>query len=115
MSSKYYTEIPNIVNDNLKCPYAFNLYSKYKRIGGDEGRSWVKNEDFAKICGMSESKLRRVRKELEKPQEIFGNKTLIRVQKRKSKKGQNLSDIVTIVDIWDENYKYYIGLNKDDV
>ena len=100
-------EIPNLIDDTIKCPYALRLYLKYKRIAGDGGECWVKNSDLAEQCGMSERKLREAKKYLSTPNPVFGNQPLIYIKKRRNEKGQLKSDVISINEIWVENAYYY--------
>ena len=105
---KYRTEMPNIIDDLELDPYEFRLYNKYKRIAGDQGMCIKSNKNLAKECKMSVRKLQQVKKALGEPRELLGGKPLIRVTERKTKHGDPDTDLVEIVDVWADNFLYFI-------
>lgn len=105
---KYRTETPNIVDELDLDPYEFRLYSKYKRIAGDQGMCIKSNKNLAQECKMSVRKLQQVKKSLAEPRELLGGKALIRITERKTKQGDPDTDLVEIVDIWPDNFLHFI-------
>ena len=105
---KYRTEMPNIIDELELDPYEYRLYCKYKRIAGDQGMCIKSNKNLADECKMSVRKLQQVKKSLAQPRELLGGKSLITITERKTAKGDPDTDLITIVDVWPENFLYFI-------
>lgn len=103
------TELPNILFELGLDAYEIAVYTVFKRIAGDSGKCWAAQESIAKMCGIGLTKLRDVKKELQKPRELLGNVPLIYVQKRPD---SGESDIITIEDIWPQNFTLFFIKNK---
>ena len=109
---KYFSLLPNMIDEILIDPYEMRLYMKYKRIAGDGGICFMSNEKLAKSCGMSEGKLISVKKSLAKPRKELGGKSLICIKKRFKEKGDKDTDEVTIIDLWEENIIFFKKKSK---
>jgi hypothetical protein len=105
---KYRTEMPNIIDELELDPYEHRLYCKYKRIAGDQGMCIKSNKNLAGECKMSVRKLQQVKKSLTEPREILGGKPLITITERKTAKGDPDTDLIQIVDVWEENFLFFI-------
>lgn len=105
---KYRTEMPNIIDELELDPYEFRLYNKYKRIAGDQGMCIKSSKNLAAECKMSVRKLQQVKKALAEPRELLGGKPLIKITERKTKRGDPDTDLVEIMDIWPDNFLYFI-------
>lgn len=105
-SHHYRIEIPNIIDDMDLDPYTYRVYCKIKRIAGDGGKCWQARAKIAISCNISESKLKECLIKLEKGDNKF-NLPLIRRQERKKEDGDNETSIITILDIWNVNGKFY--------
>src|SRR5689334_18759559 len=103
------TELPNIIFELGLDAFCIAVYTVFKRIAGDTGKCWASQSTIAKLCGIGITKLKEIKKELEKPQELLGGVSLIHVQKR-SATGE--SDIITIEDIWPQNITFFYINNK---
>ncbi len=101
------TEIPNIVFDLGIHPQALALYGYYKRVAGDESGCWRSNATITKQLGMSANTIIKYRKELCKPHQLLGGKSLIKSTNRKTEKGSPDTVLVQIVDIWRDNGDFY--------
>ncbi len=108
---KYRTEIPNIIFDIGLSAHEMILYIELKRIASDTGKCWYSVPNLAKKLGVSERTIQYCKKSLSKTNPKLENRSLIRIEKRKkSNSRENLPDIITIVDIWDLNFKiFYTG------
>lgn len=112
MDRKYFTIIPNIVDDLKLSPYAFRLYCHIKRVTGEDGICWQNRDTLAEFCQMSTGQISKVK------QELVGV-GLIRIEKQKKSGGE--LDVIRVLDIWPENMKQYkthsydeIGPSRDD-
>lgn len=103
---RYRTEIPNIVYDLGLSSDLTGFYGYLKRITGDKGSCWKSVPLMAKECGCSTNKIRDMKKALQKPQPGLDNLSLIKIQAgRKKADGSQLSDLITITDIWPVNFR----------
>jgi hypothetical protein len=93
-------------------PYEYRLYLKLKRIAGDIGSCYMGVNKLADACKMGRDKLIKCKHNLCLPREILNGKPLIRIEKRLSEAGDKDSDLITITDIWPENYKYFCSLSS---
>ncbi len=97
---KYYTVIPNMIDDLGMSVYSFRLYCHLRRVTGENGKSWQSTRTLATYCSMSVKSVVQAKKELEK------NK-LIRITTEKGKHGGRDYHLITIVDIWKRNTFQY--------
>lgn len=98
---KYRTELPNLYDDLGLDPYEFRLLAHYKRVcGADGGSTFEGTRKTAEHCNMGVGTVSEARKSLEE-------RDLISLEKF----GQRL--IVTIEDVWAENFQEYAG-GKDN-
>lgn len=93
----HFTSIPNIVDDMHLSPYAFRLYSHFKRVAGDFGACWQSSNTLAIACNMSTGMISKAKHEL-----ADTNPPLIRIQK-KTKPGGDWYHEIKITDIWTIN------------
>lgn len=96
---KYRTEVPNLVFEMGLSPYALALYMHFRRTAGDDGRCWKSTRTLASGTGISAGTISKARKELE-------GRDLIGVQYPEN---NNKSIVVTITDIWPENFQHFAG------
>ncbi len=97
---RYFTILPNKLDEIGLSPYAVRLYFRLKRRAGENGECWENTKHLAEGCNMSKSQVSRSKAELE----IAG---LITIKKRSLAHGHFQGHIITIVDIWKDNVKYY--------
>jgi hypothetical protein len=97
---RYFTAIPNLLDEMGLTPYAVRLYLRLKRRAGDKGQCWENTKHLAEGCNMSKSQVSRSKAELE----IAG---LITIKKRSLAHGHFPGHIITIVNIWKDNVDYY--------
>jgi hypothetical protein len=105
----YRIEIPNIVDElheaGLISNNALLLYTKYRRIAGPGGTSWVGLRGLAKKCNISKDSVARAKLELlEKRPELNGKSLILNFPGDKKKEQ---ADRVKITDIWWENHNYF--------
>lgn len=105
---KYRTELPNIIFECGLTPNEFMLYSAIKRCAGDHGKCTKSILNLSKMCGLSQRTIQDVLKLLCKTNE-FLKKPLINIIKRKTDHGDRDTNLITINDIWPENYKFMGG------
>jgi hypothetical protein len=99
---KWFTAIPNIIDDMDLSSYGVRLYLRLKRRAGENGRCWENTRNLAKGCKMSLSQVTKVKRELQ-------DAGLIEISEVPGKHGHYPSHSITILDIWPANYKKYIG------
>lgn len=95
---RYFTIVPNLVDDLDLTPYAFRLYVHLRRVAGEEGTCWQSTETLARACRMGVGSVSRAKRELEA-------RGLIRI--REERGGHGIYHVVEIVDIWPENVATY--------
>lgn len=97
---RYFTILPNMLDEMGLSPYALRLYLRLKRRAGENGECWENTKHLSDGCNMSKSQISRSKAELE----IAG---LITIKKRSLAHGHFPGHIITIVDIWKDNVDYY--------
>jgi Helix-turn-helix domain len=107
-SHHHRTETPNIIYELNLSVYERCVYHAIKKIAGDNGKCFKSSEALAKESGMDIRKYRSCLKSLSKKFDLIG-KPLITVVQRKNARGDFETNLITIVNIWPENYKYYYG------
>jgi hypothetical protein len=50
---RYFTIIPNMVDDLGLSPYAYRLYGHFRRVAGEAGECWQSTATLAETCKMS--------------------------------------------------------------
>jgi hypothetical protein len=106
------TEIPNIVFSLGLDPYEKALYLEYKRVAGDKGACWKSNKSLAEAVGCSIRKIQSTKKKLCKKRSKLNGKSLITVVQRKREDKGDASDIITIMDIWENNAMEFIASRR---
>jgi hypothetical protein len=106
-SRKYFTLLPNLIDDLGLSVYAFRLYVHLKRVAGDGGKSWQSARTLAKHCKMSVGKVSQAKGELLE-------RELIKITKEPGRPGRDY-DVIEIVDIWPENMAYYVQRSPHDL
>ncbi len=104
---KWRTEIPNIVWELGLGKFAFIAYITIKKIAGDGGLCFMSKSNLSEECMMSKRTLDEAIKELEKPLDLIGKKSLIVVQESKKMDGGDTTKRIYIRDIWPENGKFF--------
>src|SRR5271170_326780 len=94
----YRTEIPNIIFELNLDPCEFKAYCVFKRTAGDKGSCFKSNNTLCEEIGCSRPTLIKIKKALE-------DQGLIAVKKRHHESGGDMSDLIQIIDIWEENMK----------
>ncbi len=97
---RYYTQLPNSIDDSDLSVYAFRLYVHLKRVAGDSGKCWQSVTTLAEACKMSRGKIVDARKELEKA-------GLIKTEQVDNPRGGRDFVSVAIADIWKQNAEKY--------
>jgi len=98
---KYWTQLPNKIDDDNLDPYEFRLYVHLKRVAGDSGQCWQNTQTLASHCRMSAGKVSQAKQSL-------ASKGLIYINTSKSDRGKPYH-VITIVDIWPQNMLLYAG------
>jgi hypothetical protein len=106
-SRKYFTLLPNLIDDLGLSVYAFRLYVHLKRVAGDGGKSWQSARTLAKHCKMSVGKVSQAKGELLE-------RELIKITKEPGRPGRDF-DVIEIVDIWPENMAYYVQRSSGEL
>lgn len=96
---KYFSIIPNLVDDDGLSPFAFRLYCHIKRVAGENGQCWQSARTLAENCEMSVFAVSQAKRELVEH-------GLIEIESLKSKHGGHDYHQVTIKDIWQKNLEH---------
>jgi hypothetical protein len=102
---KYFTMLPNVVDDLGLSVYAFRLYCHIRRVTGEDGKCWQSTETLAKASGMSVHAVVDAKREL-----AAANLVTITTVKRPG--GGRAFHVITIRDIWERNLKHCTGLKS---
>ena len=97
---RYFTILPNMLDDSELSPYAVRLYLRIKRRAGEDGKCWENSRHLAEGCRMSRSQVTRAKDELKQA-------GLIRIEKRAAGHGHFPGHLITTVDIWQANIEKY--------
>lgn len=97
---KYFTQIPNIVDDMGLSVNAFRLYAHIKRVTGENGKCWESSRTLSKKCKISRGAVQKAKEELELNRLIF-------IQRLGGFAGRSQRHIINIVDIWGLNTEHY--------
>lgn len=103
---RYRTEIPNIVFALGLTPFELALYCHLKRTAGAEGKCWKTTKTLAAETGMSGGMISQAKEGLEQTRPELGGKALIQITRDESKPGRP-RHIITITDIWIDNFASY--------
>jgi hypothetical protein len=99
---RYFTVVPNIVDDSELDPFAFRLYVHLKRVAGETGRCTQSTSTLATACKMSRPVVVDAKKTLVE-------KGLITIELVENRHGGRPYHEITIVDIWQENITSFAG------
>ena len=105
---KYFTMLPNLIDDLGLSVYAFRLYCHIKRVTGEDGKCWQSTETLVKACRMSVHSVVDAKRELK-------DAKLITVKLVKRPGGGRDFHVVTIRDVWELNLKHCAGLKNNQV
>lgn len=109
----YRTELPNILFHLGLDPYELAVYCAIKRTAGDHGKCFKTTATLAADANIDRKKYIEVKNALAcKTFDILGGKSIIHIQKRVDEKKGNMPDLITIIDIWPENYSYFLDQKK---
>lgn len=93
---KYFTMMPNVIDDMHLSPFAFRLYLHLKRVAGDDGKCYQSTETLSKACEMSAGSVSKAKLELV-------SKSLIEIKIISGDHGEFYRHEITIIDIWKIN------------
>lgn len=96
---KYFTMLPNMIDDIGLSVYAFRLYCHFKRVTGEVGKCWQSTETLSKACRMSAHSVVDAKKELKEAK-------LITIKAVKRPGGGRGFHVITIRDVWEKNLKH---------
>lgn len=100
---QYFSQIPNIIHRmGLGC-YVVAYYCLLKSIAREKSTCYMKQKNIAKMLGCSDRQIRIMNNIMTQEFEILGGKPLIKIKHRKDSSGENLPNIIQVVDIWVEN------------
>ena len=97
---KYFTILPNIVDDSNLSPGAVRLYVHFKRVAGEDGACWQSRETLSERCSMSSGSITAAKSEL-------AERGFITIENRRNPKGGYPYHHITVTDIWRENVLRY--------
>lgn len=109
----YRTELPNIIYEIGLDANEIALYSAIKRSAGDSGACTRSNTKLAKMAGMSSRTLQRILPRLLIINKILKKPLIIRSE-RINEDGDQDTNLITIIDIWPDNYSFFKKQNRDD-
>lgn len=107
---KYRTETPNLIYELRLTPYECALYNHFKRVAGagPNGQCYRSTDRLAEETAMSPGMISKAKQGLLRTDRPgLNGKSLIHIEKDESRPGRP-RDIVTIVDIWPENFLFFV-------
>jgi len=107
--AKYFTMVPNIVFDIGLKPVELAVFMAIRRIAGDKSKCFKSMKNLAEAAGVDVKTCRRVKRLLAMPQPVIGM-PLIRISEKFSEEGDQEADVITCVDLWDFNLKFFLGV-----
>lgn len=102
----YRTELPNIIFEIGLPPQLIGVYATIKRAAGDNGYCSKSEKHLAEPLSITSKTLRSHISQLEEINP-FLKKPLLKIKKRVSEHGDRDTTLITIVDIWPDNYKFF--------
>jgi hypothetical protein len=106
----YRTELPNVIFEIGLKANELALYCAIKKSAGDSGYCTKSTKTLCAEAGVGERNFGKLKQALSQQFQII-NKPLIIVKKRNSDFGDPDTDLITIIDVWPENYRYF--MNED--
>lgn len=103
---KYFTMLPNLIDDLGLSVYAFRLYCHIKRVTGEDGMCWQSTERLSKACRMSVHSVVDAKKEL-------ADAKLITIKSVKRPGGGRDFHVITIRDVWGKNLNHCVAMKND--
>jgi hypothetical protein len=98
---KYFTQIPNLIDDLKLSVYAFRLYVHFKRVTGESGgKCWQSTQTLSEFCCMSAHKISDAKKELQ-------GAGLITLESVKNPDGGKNFHRISVNDIWKTNLNHF--------
>ncbi len=97
---RYFTMIPNVLDEIGLSPYAIRLYFRLLRRAGENGECWENTQHLSEGCRMSRGKISITKLELE-------SAGLITIKTRSLGHGHFPGHIITINNIWKTNIEYF--------
>lgn len=104
---RYFTIIPNLVDDLALSVYAYRLYGHLRRVAGEIGICWASIRTMADATQMSKSQVARAKDEL-------AAAGLITVEDRPGEDGHFPGHNIRIIDIWKRNVEKYAPVPTGD-
>lgn len=102
---KWFTMIPNIVDEMELTPHEFRLYIHLRRVAGENGECWQSTRTLAEACRMSAGAVSNSKQRLI-------DHGLIDVYEKTSDKGQY--HLITIIDVWEQNFERFASRSPDE-
>jgi hypothetical protein len=103
---RYFTIIPNVIDDMKLSPFAKALYLHLKRVAGDNGKCWQSQRTLSNACCMSTFAVVKAKKEL-------AAAGLIEIEVHKGEHGGKDYHVIAITDIWSENMQSFTKSDQD--
>lgn len=102
---RYFTQVPNILLRMGFSPYVITYYLVLKSIADISNikTCFMCQQEIADMVGCSTRHIRTMDAILEKPYAEFGGKPLIVVTRQTNEKGEKMTNMIKIVDIWVES------------
>ena len=99
---RYYSQIPNMIDDAELSPIAFRLYCHLKRVIGSSETGYCSQSivTMAECCGLSNPTVVKAKAEL-------SDAGLIRIHERRNKGGGMEGHTITLTNIWNINEEIY--------
>ena len=101
-TQKWFTMVPNMVDDMRLDPYAYRLYGHIRRVAGEGGKCYQSSRYLADVCQMSVAKVSEAK-------QVLVNVGLIEVTRTWIGEGKIGRDHIRVIDIWKRNFERYGG------
>jgi hypothetical protein len=104
---RYFFRCPNIIFDLGLSSLELAIYLVIRRIAGDDGMCWRNTRSLAEMAGMSVGSVCKAKRTLSRRFFFLDGKPLIEIRKERHRGGGKPRDIITVMNIWEENEKRY--------
>lgn len=102
----YRTELPNIIFEIGLSAVLIGVYAAIKRYAGDHGQCTKSEKKLADELDITKKTLHKFIDQLCEENTVL-KKPILKKMKRTSEHGDNETNLITITDIWPENYAFF--------
>lgn len=103
-TASFFSMIPHLICRICLGGFEIGYYTLLKSIAGDKGQCFMSQQNIADQMRCSTKTIQRLNKYLSQPFEALNGKPIIRIRESKNAQGGRGPNIITLVNIFPENY-----------